>query len=134
LSANTPSGASVTSSETSRRVASPITTSPSRACSCRARRDVHRIADDLGVASLDDDLAGVDGDAQPDRRRPPRLLARARGTRAASPTAARTARIASSSATRGDAEDRHHAVAEQLVTTCRRAPRPRRASPRSSAP
>ena len=49
FSASVPNGASVTSRSTSRRVASPISTSPSLRLLLQARRDVHRIADDVVV-------------------------------------------------------------------------------------
>ena len=79
LSAKLPSGSSVTRAPTSRCVASPITTSPSRALLLQARGDVDRIADDL-AGVVRHHLAGVDRHAQADRADRVALLARrARG-------------------------------------------------------
>ena len=100
----------------------------------QARRDVHRIADDVVVLAAHHHLAGVDGDAQPDLAEhsglllgelAERLLHRDRGAHGADRVVLGHAR---------HAESRHHAVAEQLHDRAAVRRRRPRAAPRSSGP
>ena len=132
---SSPSGASVTASATRRRVASPITTSPSAAPAPGAaprRSPGRRRCRRRPSLTTTSPVLTRDAQARVGRQRSARPAATAR-ERLLHRAAARTARTASSSATCGHAERGHDAVAEQLHDACRRARRRRRAAPRSSA-
>ena len=99
----------------------------------QARGDVHRVADDL-FSLVRHHLAGVDGDAQPGRADRGALLVRER----AKPVLHCDCRAhGADGVVLGDvrrAEDRLHAVAEELRDRAAVALDRGRASPRSSAP